>query len=1032
MTLARKGVLDYVLAKPEPSQQSNEWKANDLKALAIIVKLLSPTFQTMVREAQSAFDAWEILRAFFAKQNLHNRVQLRKQLNEFQLEQGGNLMEHLLRFDELYIKLAAAGEAFGDDEKLVILLGSLPQEYDMMIRIIEATNGVTLLAAKEMLRREYETLQKRETKETAFKAAPRSRQGFPRGGNRRAARPTGGKNGGQNGGGQFKGRCYNCKQQGHKKDDCPRLKMKTGDEFVFSATTALREDDRATWLLDSGASSHMTGDFGDFMEYADLSAPLSVTVANGQRLEVKGRGSVRFLLDSGSTVKLSNVLYVPRLDSKLVSVPALTARGVVVQFEHRRALITVNESVVATIPKVGKLFSWRVGRESTNVVNSAVATTSPSTARALWHARLGHVSDAKMRLATRACEGVPRFGDHDHEGSGICSGCALGKMTTSPFAHTSGSEVKSGKPFDLVHSDVMGPIKPVSKGGAKFVVIFVDDFSRMVFVIPIKAKSEVFERFKAFTTMVATQYGAKVRCIRSDNGGEYTSKRFNQFCASTGIIHQTSAPYSPQQNGLAERMNRSLGEGTRALLHYMNVNRVWWAEAMLTVAHTINRIPNSAHPDASPFEILHGEKPVLDYLRVFGSQGFYRVDDSKRTKLDAKAHRCMFLGYSETSKAYRVWDHEEHRIVTTRSLVLDERQPDSYRTIVYANGTNNGEFSVTDDRDDHPPAASHQRQPTGLTGPEEIEVDEGGSSEAAAGDGDVDMEDGVAADSLGECSSVIPLEGGNEIHRTLAFDRHGSSGPTLDPSPYDSLQPPPMLSLENANRSVSSLVPVTSSRSDQLVFNGGSGRPRSIAYDQQRLLTDSDDYVPRNDGPPLLTALPDATSDDDATETERQNKRPRLDEYEIALAATEVPQTNAEAMASPDAPKWKEAIRSELRSHIRNHTWDIRVRPRGMKVIGSKWVFSRKYDENGNVIRHKARLVAQGFLQTHGVDYFHTYSPVASINSIRVFLALCCSKGLKIRQFNVETAFLNGDLEEKVYMTPSAGIRVDDGMVCEL
>ena len=186
---------------------------------------------------------------------------------------------------------------------------------------------------------------------------------------------------------------------------------------------------------------------------------------------------------------------------------------------------------------------------------------------------------------------------------------------------------------------------------------FIDDYSRMVFVYPIKAQSEVFEKFKMSKAHFETQYDSKIRCICFDNGGEYTSKRFNQYCANQGIAHRTSAPYSPQQNGLAERINRSLGKGTRALLMHMYVARVWWAKALMTVAHMINRAPNSARVGMSLWKSLTGNKLDLSYFRVFGLSGYYRDDDSKRTKLDSKANRFMFLRYSETSKSYRVWDY---------------------------------------------------------------------------------------------------------------------------------------------------------------------------------------------------------------------------------------------------------------------------------------------------------------------------------------------------------------------------------------
>ncbi|GMF15576.1 unnamed protein product [Phytophthora lilii] len=151
-------------------RDDTKWRVEDMKALAVLVKMLSPTYQSMVRECKTAHEAWEMLKNFFSKKNLHNRVQLRKQLHEFSMESGADLMEHMLNFDELCLKLSAAGDNVSEDEKMAILLGSLPSEYDAMVRIIETQSETTLLDTKEMLRREFETLQKREQKETAFKA----------------------------------------------------------------------------------------------------------------------------------------------------------------------------------------------------------------------------------------------------------------------------------------------------------------------------------------------------------------------------------------------------------------------------------------------------------------------------------------------------------------------------------------------------------------------------------------------------------------------------------------------------------------------------------------------------------------------------------------------------------------------------------------------------------------------------------------------------------------------------------------------
>jgi hypothetical protein len=351
-------------------------------------------------------------------------------------------------------------------------------------------------------------------------------------------------------------------------------------------------------------------------------------------------------------------------------------------------------------------------------------------------------SQAKMDQVVKACDGVP---SSLRRTEGLCGGCAHGKMTTSSFSRQSGSEIKTTRPFEIVHSDVMGPIKPKSSGGAQYVFVFVDDFSRYVHVYPLKSKSEVFEEFCQYKVMVERQYGYFIRCIRTDNGGEYTSKKFTGLCAGAGIRHETTAPYSPQQNGLAERMNRNLAETARSKLHHMKVDQKWWAYAILAAAHALNRVPISARPNATPFDILERKKPMLDYFRVFGSEGFVLFDKSKRTKLDAKAHRCLFLGYAENTNGYVVWDYVDERIVISRSVQLDERPPAEYRDVT---STREPEPAWHDpfDGDDTFPSSSRVAP---ANPPTDIEV------EAEGPDGPVDME--VENDE--NPASIIPSGG---------------------------------------------------------------------------------------------------------------------------------------------------------------------------------------------------------------------------------------------------------------------------------
>ncbi|KAI9921556.1 hypothetical protein PsorP6_000364 [Peronosclerospora sorghi] len=179
-----------------------------------------------------------------------------------------------------------------------------------------------------------------------------------------------------------KGRCYACNQRGHRKSDYPTTKEKAGDEYVFFVTKE-SWGDASVWLLDTGASCHMTGNSADFVEYSDLAESIWVTIANGQRLEAKGCGSVRFVLDDERTVNLTDVLFLPQLGSKLVSVSSLTVHGVVVQFEQHRAVLQLGGTVEATVPKAVKLFEWRVGRAAREKANVAAGDPSVDTSVAL-------------------------------------------------------------------------------------------------------------------------------------------------------------------------------------------------------------------------------------------------------------------------------------------------------------------------------------------------------------------------------------------------------------------------------------------------------------------------------------------------------------------------------------------------------------------------------------------------------------------------------------------------------------------------
>ena len=208
--------------------------------------------------------------------------------------------------------------------------------------------------------------------------------------------------------------------------------------------------------------------------------------------------------------------------------------------------------------------------------------------------------------------------------------------------------------------------------GARYFVLFKDDFSGWTVAHFMKNKSEVESLFQAFVARVENETKRKVRILRSDNGGEFIGKTFADWLAIKGIKHETSAPHSPEQNGVAERSNRTIMEAARSLLHSKGIPCKLWAEAVNCAVYTLNRIL-SRTGNVTPYETWYGRKPDISHLRIFGSKMYIHIPDESRQKLDAKSFQCIFMGYCDTSKAYRGWDPVTQKIKISRDVLFDEQ-----------------------------------------------------------------------------------------------------------------------------------------------------------------------------------------------------------------------------------------------------------------------------------------------------------------------------------------------------------------------
>ena len=214
--------------------------------------------------------------------------------------------------------------------------------------------------------------------------------------------------------------------------------------------------------------------------------------------------------------------------------------------------------------------------------------------------------------------------------------------------------------------------------GSKYFILYIDDLTRMIWVYFLKSKgaAETLQTFQNFKVLVEKSGDHKIRRIRCDNGkGEYDNERFRGYLIENGITYEPSAPYTQNQNGVSERMIRTIVEKARSMLHDAKLGESFWEEAVRTAVYLHARSPTKAtQPDATPFEAWHQRKPSLHHLRRFGCDVYVHVPPERRTKWAAKVHRCTFLGYSDhTVQQYRVWNSNRITIITATNAAFDEQ-----------------------------------------------------------------------------------------------------------------------------------------------------------------------------------------------------------------------------------------------------------------------------------------------------------------------------------------------------------------------
>jgi transposase InsO family protein len=337
---------------------------------------------------------------------------------------------------------------------------------------------------------------------------------------------------------------------------------------------------------------------------------------------------------------ISNVFLVDSLDYNLLSISQLCKMGYNCLFTDIGVTVfrRSDDSIAFKGVLDGQLYLVDFNDNKAELDTCLIARTNMGW---LWHRRLAHVGMKNLHKFLKG-EHILGLTNVHFEKDRICSACQA-IMTTD-------------RPLELIHMDLFCPIAYISIGGSKYCLVIVDDYSRFTWVFFLQEKSQTQETLKRFLRRAQNEFGLRIKKIRSDNGTEFKNSQIEGFLEEEGIKHEFSSPYTPQQNGVVDRNNRTLLDMARTMLDEYKTPDRFWAEAINTTCYSINQLYLHRILKKTSYELLTGKKPNVSYFRVFGSKCFILIKRGRSSKFAPKAVEGFLLGYDSNTRAYRVFN----------------------------------------------------------------------------------------------------------------------------------------------------------------------------------------------------------------------------------------------------------------------------------------------------------------------------------------------------------------------------------------
>lgn len=881
-----------VVAQNPPDPMTDAWTKNNNKALSTIANGVSDSQVKYISNASTAREAWEALRLKHQHISLGSRIRILKNLFRRTLKEGESMRIHIDKLRGWFEELNSMDSPLDEATKMGILFASCNRNFDNIITAMEAwsEDRLTVQQIENKLIEEDEKLNGKaiaQEDSTVLKSVivrpKQSSEGSVA--TRMDINHSSRKD--------FNWKCHFCRKVGHKRADCPDLRrylnsVQGGNkhsakkasqwyQMTFNGNSATS----IIWCVDSGATCHMCAHEKLFTTI-DKTFSGEVSVANGEMIKAHGIGSVILYVRDGNDmveVTLDDVLWLPKLDGNLVSVKKLVEKGHTVEFSGDSCFLKTNANHFWEIARwQGKLYKLQEAERCSFASDDSEMEFCVHD----WHRRLAHrnLQDVRLMeshgLKIRACQCTDD-----------CEMCIKGKLARKPFPKKA-TPTKSA--LDCIASDICGPFQVESVGRKRYFLTFVDIHTGYTEVNLIREKSEAAEKTIQFVEMLKTQLGRKMKTLRTDRAKEYLCGTLQSFLKKEGIKFQCTVGYAPEQNGAAERKNRTLVEAVRTMLTDSGLPKTLWAEAVCTANYVFNRLVDK-NTGMTPIEAFFGVKPTNKQFHEFGSDAYVMIPYERRRKLDEKARKVKFVGYDEEAKAFRFID-ENFKIFISR------------------------EFKFLNSKERFP-SQSH-----------------------SSGDNEV---------------LVVETQEAEEEF----FDAVGSENGDSEEEEHQAQLQPRRTARNNAGKLPDRL-------NDYVVYG---------THENEELFE---------------------------------------------------PKHYKEAINSKFGREWTQAMVEELNAIEDNDTWDLVSLPNGRKAIGSKWVFKIKTKFDGTIERRKARLVAQGFSQKFGVDYDEVFAPVARSTTMRLLLSIAGINNFTVRHYDIKTAFLNGKLEEEIFLKQPPGFEIGD------